>query len=115
MDMAESESGTTAWSVPGKLDAARLAYIDLFLAQAEMRAFADVEAQVAHWVIEGLASHEDLIAARAAAADAKKVHQACKRKYTRTLGMRAKASPGRGARYGRRVTHTAPLVMTYGA
>ena len=52
----------------------------------------------------GLASHEDLVAARNAAADAKKTHQAARRKYTRTLGMRTSARPGYGIR------HRAPAV-----
>lgn len=89
------------------MNAGRVAYVDAFLALAEWRALSDVEALVSQWVIERLASHEDLVAARSAANEARKAHVAARRRYTRILGMRSQSRPGRGAGYNR--LHRGPL------
>jgi hypothetical protein len=46
------------------MDALRLAYLEVMLARAAWRAAKDVEAQVAHWVVEGVAEHRELVEAR---------------------------------------------------
>ena len=47
-----------------RMDPLRRAYCELMLARGVWRAAKDVEAQVAHWCLEGGASHADLVAAR---------------------------------------------------
>ncbi|WIG60462.1 MAG: hypothetical protein OJF49_003210 [Ktedonobacterales bacterium] len=46
------------------MDPVRRAYCELMLARGVWRAAKDVEAQVAHWLLESGASHADLTQAR---------------------------------------------------
>lgn len=65
------------------MDGARLAYIETLLALAAWRAAQDAEAVIAHWCVEGLASHSDLVVARDRTARCKRVHAAARRQYVR--------------------------------
>ncbi|WIG57540.1 MAG: hypothetical protein OJF49_000284 [Ktedonobacterales bacterium] len=59
------------------------AYCELMLARGVWRAAKDVEAQVAHWLLEGAAAHADLRAAREREKAAKAALTRVQRTYQR--------------------------------
>lgn len=70
------------------VDALRLAYCEVVRQRAVWRGAKDVEAQIAHWCVEGVALHTDLVAARAAERAAHSSLQRAQRVY-RTAATRA--------------------------
>jgi hypothetical protein len=81
----------------GVLSAFRHAYLDTVLARASWRAAQDCEAQVAHWVYEGVANHADLLEAREVVHRARQVHGMALSRYNHLLQMAATQA---GARAG---------------
>ena len=65
------------------MDGRSRAYIEVQLLRATWRAAQDAEAQVAHWVLDGLATHADLMEARQRARLARKALAQAQRTYTR--------------------------------
>lgn len=59
------------------------AYLDMLTALAVWRVAQDCEAQVSHWVIEGVASHPDLLAARERTRKAHRTYTSARARYTR--------------------------------
>jgi hypothetical protein len=65
------------------VDGVQLAYIETLMALAAWRAAQDAEAVIAHWCVEGLASHNDLVVARDRTTRCKRAHAAARRQYQR--------------------------------
>lgn len=88
------------------MDAVQLAYLEVALARAVMRAHMDIEAQVAHWLLEGRARPQDLAEARKRLRDAKQAHSRAKAAYaalsTQQYARRTNAAVGvnGGGRHG---------------
>ncbi len=73
------------------VDALRVAYCEVMRQRSVWRGAKDVEAQIAHWCIEGVASHTDLVAARQAERTAHLSLQRAQRVYS-TAATRAVTS-----------------------
>jgi outer membrane protein TolC len=58
------------------------AYIEVLLLRAAWRAAQDAEAQIAHWVVVGVATRADLVEARQRVSSARKALSRAQRHYT---------------------------------
>ena len=88
-----------------QLDAFRRAYLDTLLTLSGWRAAQDCEAHVAHWVLEGVASHADLLAAREVTLRAHKAYTAARIRYNRLSSLAAqRAGTLAGSRAGLRAS-----------
>lgn len=96
-------------SQQGILNAFRHAYLDTLLARTAWRAAQDCEAQVAHWVYEGVANHADLLAAREVVQRARRAHGIALSRYNHLLQMAATQA---GARAGAEAAQTAQTAQT---
>lgn len=65
------------------MDGRSRAYIEVLLLRASWRAAQDAEAQIAHWLLDGLATHADLVAARERVRVARRALGRAQRIYTR--------------------------------
>lgn len=84
------------------MDALQLAFLEVALTRAVMRAHMDIEAQVAHWLVEGRARREDLAEARRTLREARRTHARAKAAYAGLLVQsRPPVSSRKGARRGR--------------
>lgn len=63
------------------------AYLDTLTTLAVWRVAQDCEAQVAHWAIEGIASHADLVDARARTKKARRAHSSARARYRRLSSL----------------------------
>ena len=79
------------------MDPLRLAYLEVLLARAAWRAAKDVEAQVAHWVVEGVAEHRELVEARKRSRALQAVMRRADRVYAGLSAAAAGKAAGRGA------------------
>lgn len=70
------------------MDALRSSYCEVLRHRSIWRGAKDVEMQVAFWLVEGLATHADLVAARQAERSAHETLQRAQRVY-RTAATRA--------------------------
>lgn len=71
------------------LDAFRRAWLDFKLALAGLHAAEENEAQVAHWVIEGMASFADLRAVREQVKAARAARSAARKRYIKLSALAA--------------------------
>lgn len=85
------------------MDAFRRAYLETTLRLAGWRAAQSCEAHVAHWVMEGLASHADLVESRDVTRQAHRAYTEARMRYNRLsplaatrAGARAGGSGGSG-------------------
>jgi hypothetical protein len=69
------------------LNSFQRAYLETLTTLAAWRVAQDCQAQVAHWVIEGLASHADLVQARDVAKKAHKAYQSARARYLRLSSL----------------------------
>lgn len=67
------------------VDERQRAYLDVLLLRASWRAAQDAEAQVAHWLLDGLATHADLLVARERTRLAKRALTHAHGRYTREV------------------------------
>lgn len=81
------------------LDVFQQAYLDMLTALSGWRVAQDCEAQVAHWVIEGIASYAGLVEARERTRVAHKAYASARIRYNR---LSALAVAGAGLRAYRR-------------
>lgn len=65
------------------MDGRSRAYIEVLLLRAAWRAAQDAEAQIAHWLLDGLAAHADLVEARDRSRRARQALSHAQRVYTR--------------------------------
>lgn len=73
------------------MDGRSRCYIEVLLCRAAWRAAQDAEAQVAHWLLDGAATHADLVAARERVRVARQALSAAQRAYTREVNRVAVA------------------------
>lgn len=79
------------------LNAFQRAYLDTLTTLAAWRVAQDCEAQVAHWAIEGDASHDDLLDARARTKKAHRAHSSARERYRRLSSLVAVQAGARAA------------------
>jgi hypothetical protein len=78
------------------MDEARRAFVEVLVARAAWRAASDAEAQVAHWLTEGLASAADLAHRREMTRRARQAHQRATRRYNAARANAMVAGRGHG-------------------
>lgn len=75
------------------MTAAQRAFLDAQVALSAWRAAKDVEAQVAHWLVEGRATREELVSYRARTRAAHQSHRRAQRLYARACDALPQSSP----------------------
>lgn len=73
-------------SMRASMTPSQRAFLDVQIALSAWRAARDAEAQVAHWLTEGRATHEELGSMRARTKLAHQAHQRAQRAYRRACG-----------------------------
>jgi len=89
-------SGEMAAGGPGGMGMtpAQRAFLDAQVALSAWRAAKDAEAQVAHWLVEGRATREELVRYRARTREAHQEHRRAQRAYARACEAMPRQASG---------------------